>query len=400
MLFCLFSCTKTIDLCANPEKFNTGNSELKKRLVQSLQQKNKRFNKNTLLHKLMYEHSIRIGSGSFGEVTVLTIDGIEYVIKKVEMRSDSEIILMENEIIIQKHICELEIQTVYNTLQECLTNLIPGFFGCVKEGMFLYIFLERMNVDFESDEILQVYSNLRGKEKADIMIRIISKFEELHGKLIVHADIKPSNLMTKGIGFIDIRIIDFGYSGYLGKNYRGGTPYYAAPEHSKKGSLLSFQGDVYSLAVTFAMMESSTHHELDLQLDKKCFDFSKPTTEACANNFRRVILSSFNQDNETLQLATVMMEALKVKPSERIQSMKVFKEKILNAYSELPDLNSQRMQRVQNPTGCLGCIKRLLGIGNRPQQRILSSSSNNEFSTVFANRILAEEEAFGSKMVI
>ena len=394
MLFCLFSCTKTMGPCATPADFNIHNPNITNSLPPDLKKQN---DNGTMLHQVMIDNSIPIGSGGFGEVFLYNHGGKIYVIKKIVSKKFTHLTYIEKEIEIEKYICEIDPNADKNTLQEYYLNIIPGIFACVQDLMIFYIFMEQMFKDFQSEHYVKAYSDLRGRQKADIMMQIISKFQKIHDKYIVHADIKPNNLMTKGNDFDDIRIIDFGMSDYLGKNFRGGTPFYAAPEYSKRGSRLSFQGDVYSLAVTFAMMEISTHKLLHSKLDKKCRDYSKPPTKDCVNKFRSIILSSFNQDNETLQLATVMIEALDVDPKKRIKSMKVFKEKILNAYLKLPD---PKFPRVQNPTGCLGCIKRLFKIGNRPQQRILSSSSNNEFSTVFANRILAEEEAFGSKMVI
>ena len=389
LLLSLFSTIKTTFTCASPIAFDGNNTELKKSLpiVLKLQNANGDF-----LHQVMFDHSKSIFIGGFGEVREYNKGGKIYVIKKIVPKTKRQISMMEKEIEFLKVICGLDPKVVNNTLEPCKSNAIAGFNGCVEDGLILYIFQEKMKSDIQNEDIIKKYSNLRGRQKADIMLQIISKFQKIHDKKIVHADIKPNNLMTKDDDFDDIRIIDFGMSGYVKEDCRGGTPYFIAPEHTKKGSKLSVQADIYSLAVTFAMMEYSSYIFLNTKFDKICIDPKKIPSDACVSKFRKGIIASFNRANETSLLSKTMIKALEVDPTKRIQSMTDFKIKILEVYDSLPTLNSPR---VQNSTGFLGCIKRILKIGNRVRRRVLSSSSNNEFSTVFSNRILAEEEAFG-----
>lgn len=394
LLLSLFSTAKTTYTCASPIDFDRENLDIKQSYSKVLTQLNAN---GDFLHRIIFDHSKSLFVGGFGEVKEYNMGGKNFVIKKIVPKNKRHVTMMEKEIELLKVICELEPKVVYNKLEQCKSRAIAGFYGCVEDGMILYIFQEKMNTDIQKEGIIKTYSNLRGQQKADIMLQMISKFEEIHQKKIIHSDIKPSNIMIKENDFSDIRIIDFGMSDYLGKYIKGGTPYFISPELTKKKSKLSVEGDIYSLAATFAMMENSTYIFLSTKMDKVCLDPTRKPSDDCVTNYRKGIIASFNSANETSRLANVMKQALNLDPSKRFKSMTLFKTAIINVYYTLPSVNSPRNQ---NSGGFFGCIKRLLRIGNRIRRRILSSNSKNELSTVFTNPILTEREFYGSKMTI
>jgi len=92
----------------------------------------------------------------------------------------------------------------------------------------------------------------------------------LHSRLIVHGDIKPSNVLITAEGFV--KLVDFGAARLLGADtrLRGEvtrlmlTPQYASPEQ-KRGDGPSVAGDIYSLGRLFEEMLSPIAARSDLR---------------------------------------------------------------------------------------------------------------------------------------
>ncbi len=104
-----------------------------------------------------------------------------------------------------------------------------------------------------------VHSTAYSEADASMWLRQVCKgLEYLHSRRIVHADIKPHNIMFKKKGpDSSVKIIDFGLASVVKKKHliRGqdGTPEYMAPEvvHGK----YSFHSDMWSFGVlTFTML--------------------------------------------------------------------------------------------------------------------------------------------------
>ena len=389
----LISLTRALYNCATPSDFEKFNPLF-----------NDTFSEETrveagvklFLHHLMFRHSEPIGMGGFGEIREYDRSGINLVIKKLVPKNLNQFRMMQNEVKVLKVISELNPELIYNKLEERKSDVIAGFYGCVEDGSDLYILQEKMSLDMESEEALLLYHALRGQQKANIMLQIISKFEELEKKKIVHGDIKPNNLMMKGNNFRDIRIIDFGTSDFEGKISRGSTPY-LIPSKQRKNSALTFERDVYSLAVTFAFFELSTQKFMDKEMKKKCFEQRLNPPSGCEKKFRQGVIAAFNQRNETNELLSVMKTALEEKPEKRFTSMTKFKEAIEGVYSRLPSVGSPRKY---NPYGVVAKFRRFFKLTNSIDGIIISSNSPNQDFRRFINQILAERKNSGLKMII
>ena len=390
----LFSMTRATYTCATPVNFDQHNHLLKINYSEEMILEDEV--KPLPLHEMMFKYSKPIGVGGFGDVREYNKGGANYVIKKLAPKNENQIKMTENEIKVHKLICDLKPGVIYNSLEECKSTAIAGFYGCVEDGKEVYIFQEKLSSDMETEKTLLLYHRLRGQQKADVMLQIISKFEEIHKKKIVHGDIKPTNLMIKGNDFNDIRIIDFGMSDFENRTSRGGTPYFIPPEQ-KENKVLSLIGDIYSLAVTFASFELSMYTFMDKEMKNECFIKTKRPSSDCEKKFKEGVIASFSRENETSKLANVMKTALKKDPKDRLQSMTKFKEEILKVYPKLPSVNSPRKRHSK---GVVGFFRRIFSISDSIEGRILSSNSLNHGSKRFMNRILTEGEDFGSKMVI
>ncbi|HKB62554.1 MAG TPA: serine/threonine-protein kinase, partial [Burkholderiales bacterium] len=91
-----------------------------------------------------------------------------------------------------------------------------------------------------------------------LLAQAASALREVHGRGIVHRDIKPGNLMARADG--SIVLADFGIAKRLGddlgRTRQGelyGTPYYVSPEQIE-GSPATMQSDIYSLGIIFHEM--------------------------------------------------------------------------------------------------------------------------------------------------
>lgn len=87
----------------------------------------------------------------------------------------------------------------------------------------------------------------------DFVRQTLDGLEYLHGKGIVHLDVKPGNLMLAGDG--TIKLIDLGLSRLRGEIWikpRGlkiGSPYYAAPEQEASPEKADERADLYAAGV-------------------------------------------------------------------------------------------------------------------------------------------------------
>jgi serine/threonine-protein kinase PpkA len=112
---------------------------------------------------------------------------------------------------------------------------------------------------FPDGSLAEVISKgLSARQALSLLAQAASALREVHGRGIVHRDIKPGNLMARADG--SIVLADFGIAKRLGddlgRTLQGelyGTPYYVSPEQIE-GSPATMQSDIYSLGIIFHEM--------------------------------------------------------------------------------------------------------------------------------------------------
>ena len=110
-----------------------------------------------------------------------------------------------------------------------------------------------------------------------IFVKIAEGMVHMHRRNILHADLKPNNILLSKTG--EVKIIDFGLAWIRGEN-KGrvqGTPEYMAPEQAKQG-IVNEKTDIYNFGATMyrltalrlppsntggdALLDSKTHAHL------------------------------------------------------------------------------------------------------------------------------------------
>jgi serine/threonine protein kinase len=84
-----------------------------------------------------------------------------------------------------------------------------------------------------------------------LIARIASAVAFAHERGILHADLKPSNILISSEGHP--RLLDFGLSTLAGSSSPGFTPQFASPEQ-RSGQPVDFRSDVYSLGCILAQL--------------------------------------------------------------------------------------------------------------------------------------------------
>jgi len=100
-----------------------------------------------------------------------------------------------------------------------------------------------------------VVAGLTGRQALSLLAQAANALREIHGRGILHRDVKPANLMVRADG--SIALTDFGIAKRLGDGLGStrhgelfGTPYYVSPEQIE-GKPATAQSDIYSLGIIF-----------------------------------------------------------------------------------------------------------------------------------------------------
>ena len=156
-----------------------------------------------------------------------------------------------------------------------------------------------------------------------IFKRVAEGLQAVHGAGLLHADLKPQNVLwtRKGI----VKVIDFGQSGLIGerKNRVQGTPDFIAPEQVKKG-VLDQRTDIFNLGATMYWVLTRRFFPTDLP-------FQQPNDGRSAHHVHvpRVALTP-RQINPKIPLALsqLVMECCRALPADRPPDMDVVRRRL------------------------------------------------------------------------
>ncbi|XAR53112.1 Mitogen-activated protein kinase kinase kinase [Bertholletia excelsa] len=186
-----------------------------------------------------------LGSGSFGTVYEgFTDDGLFFAVKEVSLldqgsRGKQSIYQLEQEI---------------SLLSQFEHENIVRYYGTDKDDSKLYIFLELVTKGSLAN-LYQKY-DLRDTQVSAYTRQILNGLSYLHGRNVVHRDIKCANMLVDASG--SVKLADFGLAKATTLNDLmscKGTAFWMAPEVvNRKGHGYGLAADIWSLGCTVLEM--------------------------------------------------------------------------------------------------------------------------------------------------
>ncbi|KOC61536.1 putative LIM domain-containing serine/threonine-protein kinase [Habropoda laboriosa] len=192
--------------------------------------------KKILKDGLPTKHGIFLGSGGFGTVYKASYKGDQVAAKVMQTEKCSNVLNCEKHASLLRHSNIVKVLMIEEgaslsliTMELCGTNLQD----CLDETM------------------------LTKNERISILKGVTSALQFCHNAGIIHADVKPRNILMSADG--QPKLTDFGSSILIGEpnddNEFHGTPGYTAPEVIK-GNRPTIAADIYSLGIVAWQMIS------------------------------------------------------------------------------------------------------------------------------------------------
>ncbi|NXO44610.1 STK10 kinase, partial [Locustella ochotensis] len=188
----------------------------------------------------------------------------------------------------------------------------------------------------------------RGLTEPQIQVicrQMLEALRYLHGKRIIHRDLKAGNVLLTQDG--DIKLADFGVSAKNMKTLQKrdsfiGTPYWMAPEvvmcETMKDTPYDYKADIWSLGITLIEMAQiePPHHELNPMRVLLKIAKSDPPTLSCPSKwsleFRDFLKKALDKNPETRPSAAQLLEHPFV---SKVTSNRALRELVAEAKAEV-----------------------------------------------------------------
>ncbi|KAK4781005.1 hypothetical protein SAY87_017111 [Trapa incisa] len=199
---------------------------------------------------LKWKRGKLLGHGTFGNVYVgfNSETGQMSAIKEVRVASDDRSFKESLK----------QLNQEINLLSQLSHPNIVQYYGSEMDEENLYVFLEYMSGG-SIHRLLQEYGPLKEPVIQIYTRQILSGLAYLHGKSVVHRDIKGANILVGTNS--EIKLVDFGMAKHITSfasvlSFKG-SPYWIAPEVVMNTKGYSFAVDIWSLGCTILEMATS-----------------------------------------------------------------------------------------------------------------------------------------------
>ncbi|XP_031206455.1 serine/threonine-protein kinase 10 [Mastomys coucha] len=273
-----------------------------------------------------------LGDGAFGKVYKAKNKetGALAAAKVIETKSEEEL---------EDYIVEIEI------LATCDHPYIVKLLGAYYYDGKLWIMIEFCPGGAVDAIMLELDRGLTEPQIQVVCRQMLEALNFLHGKRIIHRDLKAGNVLMTLEG--DIRLADFGVSAKNLKTLQKrdsfiGTPYWMAPEvvlcETMKDAPYDYKADIWSLGITLIEMAQiePPHHELNpMRVLLKIAKSDPPTLLTPSKwsvEFRDFLKIALDKNPETRPSAAQLLQHPFV---SRVNSNKALRELVAEAKAEV-----------------------------------------------------------------
>ena len=356
--------------CVDEDTFKTENSELFSNIIRMVSSRS--------LYERFDRLSIYLGKRAFSTLKTMVIDGKTIVLKIISLIWRDDRIMAKNDVEHIKIASGIDPNTVQTKLSSDMIKDNKFYKFCIEFEKGVIIFMKNGHYSLDNPKALEYFKGLSPINQIVVILKMIYSVYLLHQKEIIHSDVRPANFFSMDADFKEFQLIDYGFAGRNTENFKGGNPYYLAPEYVKiySSSVLSPQLDIYSLGITIMLLLEGFYAEYD-NIDNACFSIE--LTESCHKEILDVVRDTFQRNLNLFPLKKVIEGALSFEESSRYDSVETFLLKVVEIAPEIPG-GKEYLQKLIESDESMAEMKDLVtkGLSNSKNPEVNSSQNSQQ----------------------
>lgn len=240
-----------------------------------------------------------------------------------------------------------EIQKEINILQNCSSEYIVALYGVYHKETSIWIAMEYCAAGSLADMMTVCRQTLTEAQIAVVMRMALLGLQYLHGRQILHRDIKAANLLMTESGHC--KLADFGVSAEISAlTHRAqtviGTPNWMAPEVIR-ASFYNDRADIWSLGITAIELAVGKPPHSEVQAMTAMFRIptapapTLPNRHLWSDNFNGFVKACLQKDHNQRPSAEVMLKHPFVANATDITPLKQFVDRCMLEMKSFRELN-------------------------------------------------------------